>query len=53
MEHKQIYAILIKHQVIGYFRYVDDIFMIYDQRKTNIEETLIEFNKQQAKKESL
>jgi hypothetical protein len=48
IEHKQIYPILIKHQVIGYFRYVDDIFMIYDQRNTNIEKNLIEFNKQQV-----
>jgi hypothetical protein len=30
MEHKQIYPILIKHQLIGYFRY-DDILLIYNQ----------------------
>jgi hypothetical protein len=47
MEHKQIYPILTKHQIIGYFRYVDDILIIYDQRITNIEETLREFNEQQ------
>jgi hypothetical protein len=47
MEHKQIYPILTKHKIIGYFRYVDDI-IIYDQRKTNIEDTLIEFNKQKT-----
>jgi hypothetical protein len=47
MEHKQIYQILIKHKIIGYFRYVD-IFIIYDQRKTNIDETLTEFNTQQT-----
>jgi hypothetical protein len=34
MEHKQIYQILIKHQLIGYFGYVDDILIICDQRKT-------------------
>jgi hypothetical protein len=45
IEHKKIYPILIKYQIIGYFRYVDDIFIIYDQRKTNIDETLTEFNK--------
>jgi hypothetical protein len=39
MEHKQIYPILIKHQIIGCFRYVDDILLIYDQRETNVEET--------------
>jgi hypothetical protein len=49
MEHKQIFPILIKHQIVGYFRYVDDISIIYNHRKTNIEETLIEFNKQQSK----
>jgi hypothetical protein len=49
MEHKQIYPILIKHQIVGYFRYVDDILMIYNQRITNIEEILMEFNKQQPK----
>jgi hypothetical protein len=48
MEHMQIYPILIKQQVIGYFRYVDDILVIYDQNKTNIDETLKEFNKLQT-----
>jgi hypothetical protein len=47
MEHKQMYPILIKHKIIGYFRYVDDITLIYDQRKANIDETLAKFKKQQ------
>jgi hypothetical protein len=47
MEHKQIYPILMKRQVIGYFMYGDDIHFIYNQRKTNTEETLTEFSKQQ------
>jgi hypothetical protein len=42
------YPSLIKYQIIGYFRYVNDIFIIYDQRKTNRDKTLTEFNKQQA-----
>jgi hypothetical protein len=46
IEHIKLYPILKKHQIIGYFRYVDDIFIIYNQNKTNIEETLTEFNKQ-------
>jgi hypothetical protein len=46
MEHKQIYPVLIKQQIITYFRCVDDI--IYDQNKTNIEQILNEFNKLQA-----
>jgi hypothetical protein len=45
MEHTQIYPILIKHEIIAYFRYVDDILIIYDQNKTNIDHTLEEFNK--------
>jgi hypothetical protein len=48
MEHKQLYPILIKLQIIGYFRYVDDILIICNQKKTNIDETLAEFNKQRT-----
>jgi hypothetical protein len=33
MEHKQIYPVLIKQQIIAYFRYVDDILIIYDRTK--------------------
>jgi hypothetical protein len=47
MEHTQIYPILIEQQIIAYFRYVDDILIIYDQNKTNIDHTLNEFNKLQ------
>jgi hypothetical protein len=31
VEHKQLYPVLVKYQIIGYFRYVDDIFIIYNQ----------------------
>jgi hypothetical protein len=48
MEHEQIYPILIRQQIIGYFRYVDDILIIYDQNKTNIDHTLNELNKLQS-----
>jgi hypothetical protein len=48
MEHKQLYPILWKHQIIRYFRYVDDILIIYDKNKTNIDETLTEFNKEKT-----
>jgi hypothetical protein len=47
MEHKQIDQILLKHKIIGYFRYIDDILLIYNQNKTNIEEILAELNKHQ------
>jgi hypothetical protein len=46
MEHKQLYPILLNHQIIGYFRYADDILKIYNQQKTNIYETIAEVNKQ-------
>jgi hypothetical protein len=39
MEHKQMYAILMKRQRVAYFRYVDDTLMIHEQSKTNIELT--------------
>jgi hypothetical protein len=48
MEHTQIYPILIKQLIIAYFRYVDDILIIYDQNKTNIDHTIKEFNKLQS-----
>jgi hypothetical protein len=32
MDHKEICPVLVKLQIIGYFRYVDDIVLIYDQR---------------------
>jgi hypothetical protein len=47
MEHTQMYSILTKQKAIAYYRYVDDIIIIYDQRKTNINHTLQEFNKLQ------
>jgi hypothetical protein len=46
MKHKELYPILKKHQIIGYFRYLDDILIIYNRKKTNIDETLTEFSKQ-------
>jgi hypothetical protein len=39
MEHKYIYPILNTQQIIAYYRYVD-ILIIYNKKKTNIEETL-------------
>jgi hypothetical protein len=43
-----MYPILRKQQIVEYFRYVDDILIIYDQSKTNIDYTLQEFNKLQS-----
>jgi hypothetical protein len=46
MEHKQLYPILKKHQMVRYFRYVDVILIIHNQNKTNIDETQNSINKQ-------
>jgi DNA-directed RNA polymerase subunit L len=46
MEHKQLYKILLKHKITGYFRYADDILTVYNQKQTNTDKTIIEFNKQ-------
>jgi hypothetical protein len=35
MECKQMQPILIKHHIIGYYLYVDDILLIYNQREAN------------------
>jgi hypothetical protein len=42
MEHIYLYPILRKQKTFAYYRYVDDI--IYNKRKTGIEETLNNFN---------
>jgi hypothetical protein len=42
------YPISTKYQVIEYFRYVNNIFIIHDERETTTDETLTEFNKQTA-----
>jgi hypothetical protein len=33
IQHTQIYPILIQQQIIAYFRYIDDILIIYNQNK--------------------
>jgi len=45
LENNGIYKILTKHSIKVYFRYVDDILIIYDIHQTNIEDVLLEFNK--------
>ena len=44
MENITIYELLIKHKVEGYFRYVDDILVMYKDDKTNIHRVLEDFN---------
>jgi len=44
LESTKIFDILRNHQLVGYFRYVDDILMIYKNNLTNIHKTLRLFN---------
>jgi hypothetical protein len=44
LEHNQIFHILKKHKTITYFRYVDDILILYNTNFTNINSTLSDFN---------
>jgi hypothetical protein len=44
LEHNKIFKILIGNKIIAYFRYVDDILIIYDSHKTNIANVLTTFN---------
>src|SRR5215475_5775315 len=44
IEHTAIYDVLLRNQILGYFRYVDDILIVYSHDKTNINEVLKNFN---------
>jgi len=44
LENSQIYYILLNYNIVGNFRYVDDLLIIYNERKTDIEELLYRFN---------
>ena len=44
LENSKIYDILLNFNVMGYFRYVDDLLVIYNERKTDIEDLLWFFN---------
>ena len=43
-ENTKIFDILVKHHIIGYFLYVDDILLVYKNNVTNIYEVLDIFN---------
>jgi hypothetical protein len=43
--HNNICNLLNVHQILGYFRYADDILILYDLRNTDIDKTLLHFNK--------
>jgi hypothetical protein len=44
LEHNAIIHTLQKHHILDYYRYVDDILMIYNDNLTNIQDTLKDFN---------
>ena len=44
LENNVIYNILKTHKITGYFRYVDDILIIYNNMESNIYEVLNDFN---------
>jgi hypothetical protein len=44
LENTDITYILQKHHIIDYYRYVDEILIVYKEDHTNIEDTLNEFN---------
>jgi hypothetical protein len=44
LEGTRIFDILVQHQIVGYFRFVDDILIAYRQSLTNIHEVLTKFN---------
>jgi hypothetical protein len=43
-ETTEILDILLTHYVVGYFRYVDDILISYNQKQTNIKDVLTQLN---------
>jgi hypothetical protein len=43
-EHTTLSEILLRHRIVGYYRYVDDIFLVYDSSVTNIHDVLQYFN---------
>ena len=44
MENTKIFDILKEAKIEGYFRYVDDILIIYNGNKTDVEHVLSSFN---------
>jgi hypothetical protein len=44
LKHMDLYEILLRHHIIGYYRYVDDLLLVFDTQITNICNVLQEFN---------
>jgi heat shock protein HspQ len=45
LENTEIFDILVKHHIIGYCGFVDDILLVYQNSATNINEVLNTSNK--------
>jgi hypothetical protein len=44
IEHTHIPSIVKKHKLINYFRFVDDILLIFDSNSTDLPSILADFN---------
>jgi len=44
MEHTRLQTILTGNNIFGYFRYVDDILIVYNEKDTDIDLLLEQFN---------
>jgi hypothetical protein len=44
VEHTHLPHLTQKHKLVNYFRYVDDVFLIYDSQHTSIHSILHDFN---------
>jgi hypothetical protein len=44
LEHTAIFDALLQHKITGYYRYVDDILLVYDTRHTDINSFFNHFN---------
>ena len=44
LENQEIHQLLNKHNIKGYFRYVDDILIVYDRNTSNIHDIAEHFN---------
>jgi hypothetical protein len=44
LENSKIYNLLLNFSIMGYFRYVDDLLIVYDESKTDIDDLINCFN---------
>jgi hypothetical protein len=44
MEDNKLYTILLRNNILGYFRYVDDVLIVYNDSNTDIDKLLAHFN---------